>query len=206
MVCKKSFILFGFCLLGCLSIDTQLYSQQLSGDVWHKGFLITAKKDTVVGGIRYDLDGNSMQVRQNKKVYSFSSHNILVGQIYDQITGDSRRFYSMPYEISNGFKTKVLFELLYEGPLSLLSREEVVQEALPNSSIYGRPVYRNKVKYNYYFLDNKGKITSYFGKKPELLQIMSRKSKLVKKFIKDNRLKSDQLRDLIRITAFYNSI
>jgi len=188
------------------AITTVKAQQNIDNQVWHKGFLITTKRDTVKGKVRYDHKDNSIQVLGKKNIQSFSSHNILMSQIYDENAGINRRFYSMPFEINRGFKTKVLFELLYEGPLSLLSREEIIQEPVNNTSFYGTPVYRDRVRYSYFFLDDKGKIMSFNGKRSELLQLMGKKSNKIKTFIKENRLKSDQVRDLIRITAFYNSI
>jgi len=181
-------------------------AQQFSSQFWHKGFIITAKNDTVRGEIKYDMEANSLQVKGKQKVYSFSSHNVLLCEIYDLSIENTRRFYSMPYEIRRDYKTRVLFELLYEGPLSLLTREEIVQETVPTASVYGGSVVRSRLKFYYFFLDNKGKIQYYTGKKADLLSIMGRKSGQVKSFIKQNKLKTDEVRDLIRIVAFYNSI
>ena len=149
---------------------------------------------------------NSIQVKTKDKAYSFSSHNLLFCEFLDVTIDNKRRFYAMPYELRKGFKAKVLFELLFEGPTSLLAREEIVQETTPNNNIYGGTISRNRLKYYYYLLDNNGRIRYFNGKKPELLSLLRDKSGPVKSFMKENKLKTDDVRDLIRIIAFYNSI
>ena len=49
-------------------------------------------------------------------------------------------------------------------------------------------------------------MTFFSGRKKELLEIMKDKSKYVKEYIKEYKLQVDEIHDLIRITAFYNSI
>ena len=100
----------------------------------------------------------------------------------------------------------MLFELLFEGPVSLLVREEIVQETANTNNFGGPQLVRDRLKYNFFFLDNKGNIQFYNGRRSELIDFMSRKASSVKSFIKENKLKTDEVRDLIRIVAFYNSI
>lgn len=199
---KSTFIFLLIFFLGFTEGNAQRFPSQL----WHNGFLITAKKDTVKGLVKYDMEANSLQVKSAKKVYSFSSHTILLAEIYDETVENRRRFYSIPYEINNGYKTRILFELLFEGPLSLLAREEIVQETTTTPNFGGPQLVRDRLKHNFYFLDNKGNVQFYNGKRAELLDLLSKKSNSLKSFIKDNKLKTDEIRDLIRIIAFYNSI
>ena len=204
MDCKKSVIVY---LLACLVLwSSDGLAQQFPSEMWHKGFVLTAQRDTVVGEIKYDMVANSIQVRARKKDYSFSSHNLLLCEFLDATIDSKRRFYSMPYELQKGFKARVLFELLFEGPTSLLSREEIVRETTPTNNIYGGPISRNRLKYDYYLLDNKGSIRYFSGRRQDLLALLSDKSRELKSFIKQNKLKTDEVRDLIRIIAFYNSI
>ncbi|MEL7145533.1 MAG: hypothetical protein AAFO69_04125 [Bacteroidota bacterium] len=200
---KVYLLLVTACLL---MVGRQAFSQQFPSQMWHKGYVITAKKDTVVGEVKYDMVANSVQVKTKTKAFSFSSHNLLLCEFLDVTIETKRRFYAMPYEVSKGFKARMLFELLFEGPTSLLSREEIVQETTPNNSIYGGTISRNRLKYYYYLLDNKGRIRYFNGKKPELLALLRDKAGPLKTFIKQNKLKTDEVRDLIRIIAFYNSI
>jgi hypothetical protein len=60
--------------------------------------------------------------------------------------------------------------------------------------------------YRFFFVDTKGNITRYNMKKKELLSIFVRKEKQIKQFIQRNKLDTDNIRDLIRITSYYNSL
>ncbi|WP_421869169.1 hypothetical protein [Marinoscillum sp.] len=181
--------------------------QEFSSEVWHDGFLVTSDQDTLQGLLKYDMESNIVQVIQNQIVKTYSSHKVFYFEIYDKIVSSYRQFYSIPYNVNYNYKIPILFEVLYEGPLSLLSREAVVQETVSNSSAYwGGSFVRDVVNYTFYFLDKQGNIDSYTGKKADLLAIMTKHERDVKDYIKKNKLKTDEIRDLIRITAFYNSL
>ncbi len=192
--------------VGLLSI--QGVRAQFSNEVWHDGFLVTTEDDTLKGLIKYDMEANIVQLIVNKsKVQTFSSHKIFYFEIFDKVVKNYRQFYSIPYEVNYDYTIPIIFEVLYEAPLSLLAREALVQENVPNSSIYwSGTIMQDKMMKTFYFLDKKGNIQLYTGKRSDLLTIMARKSNAVKDFIKKNNLKTDEVRDLIRITAFYNSI
>ena len=72
---------------------------------------------------------------------------------------------------------------------------------------YGVPIISQPtVRYDFYFLTKAGKLTQFSGLKRDLLRILVKKKNKLQPFIKENRLKTDDLRDLVRIIAFYNSI
>ena len=203
--CKKLLILLLFLFLAVLP---EVSAQQFPSQFWHPGYVVTAKKDTVKGHVKYDMLANSLQLKTDSKVLSFSSHSVIYCEIYDVTIDNTRRFYSIPYELNKGFKSRILFELLFEGPTSLLSREEIVQEVINNGVNTNGviPVVRDRLKYHFYFLNNKGDIQYYSGRRSDLLDLLGEKSASMKSFIRDNRLKTDEVRDLIRIIAFYNTI
>ncbi|WP_421895732.1 hypothetical protein [Marinoscillum sp.] len=199
---RRLFLLLTFCAAGFVS-----HAQEFSSEVWHDGYLITTEDDTVRGLIKYDMEANIVQLIKGNVVKTFSSHKVFYFEIYDKIVDNYRQFYSIPYNVNYNYEIPIIFEVLYEGPLSLLSREAIVQESVSNSSAYwGGSFVKDKVHYTFYFLHKDGKIDLYMGKKSDLMNIMSKHSSEVKSFIKKNRLKTDELRDLIRITAFYNAI
>ncbi|WP_425391016.1 hypothetical protein [Ekhidna sp.] len=197
--------LFGLiCLLAILSVS----AQRFSSEVFHDGFLVTTDKDTIKGDLKYDLDANILTVVHRGKTKSFSSHKVFYFEIFDKIVNNYRQFYSIPYTVNFDYKIPVFFELVYEGEMSLLAREHLVSQTVNSSSAYwgGGTGTQIVIKYTYYFMDDNGKITYFNGKRKDLLSFMSKKQSEVKKFIKDNKLDTDEMADLVRITAFYNSI
>ncbi len=198
--------------IGLVLVFFSLYFQSLSQDFsslrWHEGFLVTADKDTLRGKIKYDLDANTVQISTNRFIKALSSFKVFYFEIYDEVYENYRQFYTIPYKVRPGYTAPVIFELLYEGGLSLMAREKIVQD---NSGAGGyfwtsNRFPQHRVDYDYYLLDKRGSMTFYSGGKNELLQILTKKQLQVKNFIKENKLRTDEMQDLIRIISFYNSI
>lgn len=194
-------------IFGLVLLLSSASAQEFSSELWHDGYLVSTDQDSIYGSIKYDMETNIVQVQQGNVVKTFSSHKLFYFEIYDKLLENYRQFYSIPYNVNYNYKIPILFEVLYEGPLSLLAREEIVQETVSNSSAYWGSTYiRDVVSYTFYFLDKEGNIDVFTGKRNDLLQIMRKHQHDVKSFVKKNRLKTDEVPDLIRITAFYNSL
>jgi len=176
--------------------------------MWHDGWMVTSEQDTLKGTIKYDMAADAVQVQSEGVLKTYSSRKMLFFEIFDQSVDNYRQFYSLAYEVNYDYKVPILFEVLYEGPLTLLVREAIVEETVPQMQAFAMGGYntRQRLAYTYYFLDRKGNITLFNGKKGELTALMGNKIGSVREFIKDNKLKTDRMRDLVRITAFYNSL
>ncbi|UXX78764.1 hypothetical protein N7E81_15505 [Reichenbachiella carrageenanivorans] len=199
--------IFTFCLF--LALGLSAYAQEFSSRMFHKGWLVTEDQDTLRGNIKYDMESNTVQViAQIEKVNTFSSKKILYFEIYDTILKTYRQFYSIPYQVEANYKTPILFEVLYEGKTSLLARERIVLTTDPYSQAYfnGPASTSEKLVFTYYFVEIDGKMTMYNGKKNHLFEILYKNADKVKAYVRDNRLKTDEMRDIVRITAFYNSL
>ena len=191
-----------------VSITSVSFGQRFSSEVFHEGFLVTTQKDTLKAKLKYDLEANVLTAVTKGKTWSFSSQKIFYFEIFDEILENYRQFYSIPYNVNFDYKIPVFFEVVYEGKLSLLRREQIVIRSVNNTTAYwgGGSVRQTVIEYSYYFLDDKGKITFFNGRKKDLFRFMAKKQTEVKQFIKENRLEIDRSSDLVRITAFYNSI
>ena len=180
---------------------------QLSSNEWHKGIVVTTDQDTISGEIKYDFPTNMVTLVKNEAVIAFSSHKLIYFEIYDEDYKSYREFYTIPYKNTSNYVTPILFELQYESVLSLLSREKIVMETSSMGYGYGLPIVSQpSVRYDFFFLTKAGKIIQFSGSKKDLFRILAKKKNELQTFIKRNRLKTDELRDLVRIIAFYNSI
>lgn len=197
-------------LLFLVLIAIPAISQNFPSETWHEGKVVLIDRETHKGLVKYDLETDIVQVNTNKTIQTFSSKKILYFEIFDKTVESYRQFYALPYTVSPGYKTPILFEVLHEGtPLSLLAREAITTETVPQYSYYyGRSNYfsRYKLVYEFYYFNEKTGIRRYNMKKSTLLRIMQRKSSEVKKFINENNLRVDRRRDLERITSYYNSL
>lgn len=203
------------CLLFGLFFNIQ--SQDFPSEMWHKGQAELMSGEKINGKIKYDLDNNLIQIDIGSAIKTYSSRNILKFDLFDEIVKGKRHFFALPYSIRSDYKVPIIFEVLFEGKLTLLCREEIVQESASNFdpyySYYNRydpynynQRTRQRLAYNYYFVDEKGNIQSYNQKKNSLYAFFKVKQSEMKQYIKKNRLKYDKMSDLVRITAYYNAL
>lgn len=201
---KKIFLLPFLLLINFVS-----QAQDFPFDYWHEGRVVLISGDTLSGMIKYNIDGDAIQVETNKVIQAYSSQKILFFEIYDELFGSYRQFYSLPYNVKIDYKIPILFEVLYEGPMTLLAREYIVEETVPQYGYYyrgGNYGTRTRLAFDFYFLNTKGKIEKFSLKKNDLYHILDKKSSEIKRYIKKNRLRHDKREDLVRIVAYYNSL
>lgn len=183
----------------------QVSAQIFPSEMWHEGKLMLVSEDTLPGKIKYDLPKGIVQVDIGIKIYTYSAKNIFFFEIYDITSEHYREFYVLPYGVASSYKIPVIFEVLVEGNISLLSQEYVGVKNVQNPYSYGN--YSKEVLiYEYYFLDKNGNITKYTQKKKDLMNVLAIRKNQVTEYIKSNRLHHDKRNDLIRIIAFYNAL
>ena len=204
-------------LLYFILLSNYLSAQQFPSDFWHPGLLVTNQGDSIKGNLKYDFEDQTIQLDDGETLKAFNVNNLFFFEIYDETIKDYRQFYSLMYEVGYQYRVPVLFEMVINGKLSLLLRERVVAESTPSyypsyyaysmmpsfSSNYG---YVNKIKYDYFFLDQNGDIVKFKGKKKELYNLMDDKYEEIKLYISKNKINLKRMADLARIVSFYNKI
>jgi hypothetical protein len=184
-------------------------AQQFPSEIFHDGKVELASGDTISGKIKYNLQNDLVEVITGGVVQTFTARKIIKFTIFDKTVDMYRTFYAVPYYREPNYKVPMLFEVLYEGKLSLLARESLVQETVPQYNYYYRGNYnitQTRIDYQYFFLDNKGNFRRFMNKKADLLDIMARHGPQIKQYLKKNHLKMDSKSDLVRITSYYNSL
>tara|TARA_Y100001934_G_scaffold207141_1_gene244951 strand:- start:395 stop:1018 length:624 start_codon:yes stop_codon:yes gene_type:complete len=193
------------------------FAQQFPSDLWHPGLLVTNQGDSIKGNLKYDFENQSIQLDDGETLKAFNVNNLFFFEIYDETIRDHRQFYSLMYEVGYEYSIPVLFEMIINGKLSLLLRERIVSESTQSSfpSYYAYSMmprfsnnsgYVNKIKYDYFFLDNDGNILKFKGKKKELYNLMNDQYEKVKSYISNNKINLKRMSDLARVVSFYNQI
>lgn len=193
------------------------FAQQFPSDLWHPGLLVTNQGDSIKGNLKYDFENQSIQLDDGETLKAFNVNNLFFFEIYDETIRDHRQFYSLMYEVGYEYSIPVLFEMVINGKLSLLLRERIVSESTQSSfpSYYAYSMmprfsnnsgYVNKIKYDYFFLDNDGNILKFKGKKKELYNLMNDQYQKVKSYISNNKINLKRMSDLARVVSFYNQI
>lgn len=193
-------------LLFFLTTSYAAYAQQWSPS-WYPGHLVLTSGDTLAGDIRYDIENDAVQVRlADERMHTYSGKKVVTFEIQEHPRRSKRRFFVLPYRQQGSYYSSRLFEVLYEGKLTLLCRPymEHIAYFTAEEEDAGKKV--SDPLYEYYFLDGNGKVHLYRPRLGRLLSIMSAKHRDVRKYMKEHHLRYDQMRDLVRITAYYNTI
>ena len=210
---KKTIFTLSLVFLSIFSVIAQ--NNQFPSEIWHKGNIYLNDGSTLSGLIKYDLDNNLVQL-QTETVDTFTASNVSNFEIYDEILGGIRKFYSLPYAINGQYETPTFFEVLTEGnDIALLCREYIATDTRNMNNNWG-PVGMNpmwgpqnfsghRLAFNYYFFKN-GKFELYSLKRKDLYEMLPGYDEEIDLFMKKNRLEHDKRGDLLRITAYYNGL
>ena len=198
-------ILIIILILGSL---LNIKAQRFPFEFWHEGRIMLLEGDTLKGTIKYNLENDILQwLHQDKTVSTFTARKVIYFEIFDVSVDIYREFYALPFALGGDYKVPVFFEVLVEGRLTLLTRERVeLRNVNPNPYFYYNNFNREVLVYTFYFLDLKGDIIEYTGNKNELLRYFGRHGDDVNRYMRQNKLKSDNKNHLIKILRYYNSL
>lgn len=197
------------CAFLCISALAQA---QLPNEMWHPGRVVIQPNDTLKGKVQYDFKTNTVLVDLgNGIIKTFSSQKVLYFDFNCQYFNRYRYFYVIPYSLRGAYKVPVFFEILSEGPLTLMAREYVMMENYDPSfySVYrtNRMGYtRERLTYDYFLLTSDGEIGRFEEKRSDLLPYFGKHSHELKKYIKKNKLKVTKQADLVRTVNYYNEL
>ena len=196
------------------SLLSVLGQNQFPSQVWHKGNIFLTDGTSYSGLLKYDFENNLVQL-QAETVITYTASNVTSFEIYDEIYGGLRRFYSLPYSLNGNYETLIFFEVLTQGEnIALLCREYIATDtrgmnnwgAMAMNPFWGPPTYTGyRLAFTYYFLKN-GSLEKYSLKKKDLFSLLPGHDDEIDLFMRKNRLEHDKRGDLLRITAYYNEL
>ncbi len=206
---KISHLKYAFLFLGFLALEAQ--AQKFSKDLWHRGEVDLTTGETVAGFVKYDLENDNLIYKNGNRVRSYNATRVEAWQIADEKTKQVRYFFTLPYSTDgSSYRKPTFFELLTEGePYSLLAREKVVEqvENLYDPYWFGGRNIRVTVQVDdYYLIDENGNITFCSNEENEALATLDNNDKVLKKFIKVNKLDIVRREDMIQLIDYYNSL
>jgi hypothetical protein len=184
-------------------------AQEWAFEFWHEGKVVLLEGDTLKGLVKYDLQQDLIQYTAGKgdrNTVALTARKVLFVEIFDQTVHRYRQFFALPFTTQSGYRAPVFFELLAEGKLTLLARENLELRTYSSMYYYGPTYTRQVLVYKYFFLSEDGNINEFTGNRNDLLDMMGNKSEDVEKYIKGNKLKFEDKYDFARIVAYYNSL
>jgi hypothetical protein len=189
---------------------------------WPTGEVVLATGETMTGALSYHHTEDVVQVQQsNGAISSFSPVNVLYFTASEFEGGPNKLFRAYDWNLGkdySDFKKPTFFEQLNDGKLTLIMREEYVQQDISRTGLdpgysgyypYGYPAGSNwvvKVKALYFILLPNGEIRQLRNVRRDLQHLFGKKMSEVKAFIKLNKLNYDQPHQLVAIINYYNSL
>jgi hypothetical protein len=190
-------------------------SQEYSQDIWHDGKVILRTGDTLEGELKYDLVENILQYKFGSRIVTLTPKKTYGFFIEDKVLGRNRWFRVFGYNPFSSYKPLLFFEVLVKGKLTLLSRESVYVETIPQFDYFSNTTFystRRMVDYSHFFMKKSRKkggdpeIIQYNDKKKQLLEIMAYKEDQVKDYIKRNKIAYGTREGLILVVNYFNSL
>ncbi len=190
-------------------------AQEYSTDVWHEGKVILRTGDTLKGEIKYDLAENLLQYKFGNRIVTLTPKKTKGFIIHDKILARRRVFMVYGYNPYSSYKPLLYFEVLVKGKLTLLARESVFVETLPQFDYFTNTTFystRRMVDYSYFFLkksrkkDEEFKILEYTEKKKQLLEVMSAREEQIKEYLKEKKVAYGTREGLIMVVNYFNSL
>lgn len=198
-----------FLLTLCVSVPC-LQAQTFPKDVWHEGEITLFSGENMTGLIKYNLDNDNVQVRlANGATKSYGSRTVESFEFTDAIIRLHRNFFTLPYERKVGYETPTFFELLTDGKLALLNREEVIMRMMPVYGYMGMgPMFTNVpvLTDNFYFLiKTEQKVVKFGEKREQIVELMKDKAEKIADYLSKNAVDFGKRRDLMALVDFYNA-
>lgn len=181
-----------------------IYAQEFAYEYWHEGKMVLESGDTIKGKVKYNMQTDLLQLEADKRIETFTSRKVVFFEIFDGTVKRYRQFYSLPYTTSAQYKAPVFFELLEEGRVTLLSRESLEYRTF--SSFYYGSYSKLVMADKFFFLKENGSIEELGNKKTGLVDILHDRREEVEKFIKSNKLKTDNKYHAAKVVGYYNSL
>ncbi len=185
-------------------------AQRLSDSYWHQGYILTDTDEKLEGKLKYDLETEVVQLDMKIFVKTYSARSIKMFEFGDARYKVRRRFMVLPFtkNPNSDYESPTFFELVQEGEkLTLLSREKlVIQTAMnPNPWAISPVMTYSQIQYDFFFLYPNGRILYFKGNRSDLAKALNDSDGRIQKFIKKNRLRTDNKGDLAKIVQYYNS-
>lgn len=180
-------------------------AQQFPFELWHEGRIVLDTGDTLRGMVAYNMQNDVVQYQSNKKLESFTMRKVLFVEIYEASSRRYRQFYSLPYALAGQYKTPVLFELVAEGKLTVLTREALEYRTFNNQWGWGSFT-RLVLVQKYFILKENGEIEAFAAKRNDWYDLMGNRSEEVRKFVRRERLDFEKKYDVAQIVSYYNSL
>jgi hypothetical protein len=169
-------------------------------------------EESIKGSISYDLDQNNITVRTtDNKLRSYNASQVEQFWIEDELQKRVRYFYALPQITKDDYRVLYFFELLTEGKITLLCRENFVVRQTGYYSPYMWGGWANGGSYvvqedDYFLLNNEGNVVDVEEDREAIMNLFGKKKEVMELYLidHDNKLRSRE--DLLKMIRYYNEV
>ena len=195
-------ILTLICCVSLFEIEAQSIVPSMP-DVWHLGELQLIDDSIIEGEFRYNLNTETVQLKEGSKVKTFNTKQVFSLTLYDQEVRGIRNILVLPYSNESGYQRAKLFELIVDGKISLLVRGYFVKWGDPQ-----HPMTLSKHVYifeNMFIMNEDGVINKLLLQRTNVAnQFGDQQAKLIK-YMRKEQIKLDDLPDVTKLFEYYNN-
>ncbi len=208
---KKRFYISIFIFILQITVNT-VFAQNFSKEYWHKGEVYLLTEESIKGSIRYDLDQNNITIRTpDNKLRSYNASQVEQFWIEDELQKRVRYFYSLPQITKDDYRVLYFFELLTEGKITLLCRENFVVKQVGYYSPYMWGGWTNGGSYvvqedDYFLLNNEGNVVDVEEDREAIMNIFGKKKDVMELYLIDHNNKLRNREDLLQMIRYYNEV
>ncbi len=209
---KKLFYVFIFIGILQLIMGQAILAQNFSKEYWHKGEVYLFTQESIKGSIKYDLDQNNITIRtSDNKLRSYNASQVEQFWIEDELQKRVRYFYALPQLTKDDYRVLYFFELLTEGKVTLLCRENFVVKQAGYYSPYMWGGWSNRGSYvvqedDYFLLNNEGNVADVAEEREAIMNLFGKKKDVMELYLIDHNNKLRNREDLLKMIRYYNEV
>lgn len=187
--CILAFMLLNFNLLGKNKME------------WHYGLIKLISGIQLKGDINFNPELDIVSLLKDGNIKSFTPNKVESFEFYDEEIEENRIFISLNYVQTSFYSSKIFFELLLPGKVSLVRRYNTFNQFY---SLKADALADNFGSYNYYAYAN-GTFTNLKRFKKQLLPLFRKEfEEEMIDFVGSNNLRLKRIEHQIVIIDYYN--
>ena len=201
---RKSFLLILLCTFWLTS------QAGLTKDLdWFEGKVLFTNQTEESGDIHLDMELGLLLIKQSGSIRTFPAFKVKQIEFFDKRFGKSRSFISLPYKSSRFNQSANLFEVVLQGQLIILRKEQStfamkMETLMGNRNGYLDPY--NDGHYVYYLYDgNKVTRLRQLNKK-RMAAVLGKYVVEVNNYIKSRNISVNDNYGRIKVVAYYNAL
>lgn len=186
-------------------------AQKQPGSTWGAGLVALLDETEYNGQIKYDLTINTVQLNQGDKTLSFGASKVEYFEFFDVNEKILRQFYSLPFTATtSNYESLIFFELLTEGKITLLNREELIERVVSRPMTFGYypggTMIERTLQDNFFILEENGKVRVFDPAQENIFDVFFPYTNQMLDFAAKNRVSSRRKHDLILLINHYNLV